>query len=494
MALNWFDKAISFVAPRLSVRRLQARRAEQVLLSYDGVRSERRQGGWTTIGTSGNAENGPALAKLRDNARDCDRNNAYAKKAKRRWSKRVVGWGITPQAQTGSAELDRRIDAYWKKWVKQCCSDRRMNFYAVQQLAVESAFVSGEVLVRLWDRRAGDNLAVPFQLQLLEPDYLDSSKTQALDGGRYIIQGVQFDALGRIEGYWLFSQHPGEVLLTSRKAFESKLVPADLVLHHAQIERPGDVRAVPRVSVTVSKLRDVAEYADAEIVRKKTAACMVGSVETPEVESATAGAVTTDLAGDRIEEFRPGMMLYPPPGGKTSFFAPPDSGDFAAHKKSELREVAAGLDIPYVVLADDLSDVNYSSFRGGAIDERDGVEQYRQNWLIPQLLDPIWEKFCRTLVLMGAIPDQDVPVKWNPPPFDLLDRLEEAKADEKELGLGKVTWPQLVGNQGYDPEEQIQQIEKWKPRLEAAGVNFFPNSGGGQATNDGNTETQTPAA
>lgn len=480
------------MSPRAGVRRLQARAAEQTLLTYDAVRSERRQGGWSTTGNSGNAEMGPALAKLRANSRDMDQNNPYAKKAKRRRSKRVVGYGITPQAQSGDAELDKVIDRRWKQWVRQCASDRRMNFYGAQQLIVETEFLSGEVLVRLWDRRASDGLAVPFQIQILEPDYLDTAKTQTLDGGRYIIQGVQFDALGRIEGYWLFGQHPGEVTLTSSRAFTSSLVPADLVLHHAQPERPGDVRAVPRMAVTLSKLRDIAEYADAEIVRKKVTACMVGSIETPETEALTAGAVTTDSDGKRVEEFRPGMMLYPPPGGKTNFFAPPDSGDFAAHKKTELREVAAGLDVPYVVLAEDLSDVNYSSFRGGAIDERDGVEQYRCNWLIPQVLDPIWEKFCRVLYLIGEIPSPDVLVKWNPPPFDLLDRLEEAKADEKELGLGKVTWPQLVGNQGLDPEEQIAQIETWKDRLEAAGVSFFPKQVGNQ-NGTADSQTQTPA-
>lgn len=487
---NWLDRAISYVSPVAGAKRAAAR----ALLSYDGVRSERRQGGWITTGTSGNAEIGPALAKLRENARDMDRNNAYAKKAKRRRSKRVVGYGITPQPESGSDELDKLITGYWNRWSRQCCSDQRFNFAAVQQLVVETEFVSGECLVRLWDRRTSDGLAVPFQIQILEPDFLDTSKTGPLvDGGSYVIQGVQFSAIGRVEGYWLFGQHPGEVTVTSKRAYTSAFVPADLILHHACLERPGDVRAVPRMTPVISKLRDIAEYADADIVRKKIAACAVMAFETPEgMDGATAGAVATDAAGDRIEEFRPGMTLYGPPGSKPSFFSASDSGDFAAHKKCELREIAAGLDIPYVVLNEDLSDVNYSSFRGGAIDEKNGVEQYVWNWFVPQVLDPIWMKFCQTLYLMGAIPSADVPVKWNPPTFDVLDRLEEAKADEKELGIGKVTWAQMVGNQGLDPEEQLTAIESLKDRLADAGVTFFPNSGGVQQNvkNDDNSAAE----
>jgi lambda family phage portal protein len=479
MQANWLDRTIEFVSPQAGLRRAKARLAGSMLanLAYDGVRSERRQGGWTTTGTSGNAETGPALSRLRDNARDLYRNNSFAKKIVRRRSKRVVGYGITPQADTGDEKQNEVIDSYWKKWVRSCASDHRMNFYGAQQLTVETEFVSGECLIRIWDRRASDGLDVPFQIQVLEPDYLDSAKTENLANGKYIIQGVQHDGIGRIEGYWLFGQHPGEVLLKSGRGLVSKFVPADLVIHHCQPERPGDVRAVTRFAAVVAKLRDIDEYADAEIVRKKIAACFVGMFEQPEgSDGQTAGAVVTDASGKKVEEFRPGMMLYGSPGSTGKFFAPPDSGDFNAHKTIELREVAAGTETPYVVMGEDWSKVNYSSYRAGVIDERDGVDQYRWNWFIPQVCDPIWHKFIDTLFLMGVVRETNYGVKWNPPPFDVLDREAEAQADQIELQIGKKTWPQLVGDQGLDPQQQIAQIEDWRARLEKAGVSFFPKS------------------
>jgi lambda family phage portal protein len=483
--LNWLDRAIDWLSPAMGLKRARARHIQEVLLGYEGVRSTRRQGGWNTAQNSGNAEMGVALTKLRDNARDLVRNNAYAKKAVREWSKRVVGWGITPQADTGSASLNEIIDQYWEQWVPQCMSDRRLGFYAAQKLICRAAFESGECLVRIWDRRIQDQLAVPFQIQILESDYLDINQTKTLETG-YILHGIEFDPIGRIRGYWLFGQHPGDVVNTRLgRNLASRFVPAEVILHHAEIERPGDVRAVTRFAPVMNKLRDVDEYADAEIVRKKIEACLTAMITQPEgADGPTMGSLVTDADGNKVEKFQPGMIMYGAQGVSAEFFAPSSSGDFASHKKTELREVSTGLGIPYVTLADDLSDVNYSSYRGGAVAYRDDIDEYRWNWFIPQVLDPIWRKFVDTLYLMGGIPEANYGVKWNPPPFDLLDRESESKADMTELLIGKKTWPQMLGEQGRDPEKQFTEIAAWKPRLDSVGVSFNPKGNkNGEAQN-----------
>ena len=470
---NWLDRTISWLSPKAGLRRTQARAIESVLLSYEGVRSVRRQGTWATTGSSGNAEMGPAIGKLRDNAEDLVRNNAFGAKAVRRWCRRVIGYGITPQADTGSVDVDARIDALWGAWSSVCCSDQRLNIYAAQRMMVRTTFTRGECLIRLWDRFSTDGLPVPFQIQVLEPDFLDINKTQTLEAGGYIMHGVQFNGFGRLEGFWLFGDHPGEVIQSSRRGFTSKFVSAAGVIHHVPLERPADVRGVSRFAPVIAKLRDIDETADAVLMRRKIEACLAMFIGQGEgSDEATLGGVITDADGKKIEEFHPGMIAYGNAGQKPEFFAPSSTGDYPAHKKVELKEVAAGLDQPYVVLGEDISDVNYSSFRGGAIDERDSVDEYRWLWFIPQVMDRIWQKFIDKLFAMGEIPEVNYGVRWNPPPFDLLDREAEAKADQLELMIGKVSWPQMVGAQGIDPEKQIEAIASWKPRLDAVGVSF----------------------
>lgn len=487
---NWLDSAINWVAPQLGLKRIRARAMQETLLSYEGIRSARRLGGWTTTSASGNTEIGAGLRKLRDNARDLCRNNAFAKKAKREWAKRVVGTGITPRANTGSDALDKRIMDIWGEFVEQCCSDQRINFYAAQKMIVSSCYETGEVLVRLWDRSADDELPVPFQIQMLEADYLDTDKTMATDAG-YILHGVEFDRIGRIRGYWLFGNHPGEILQNSRRgSYTSKFIPAQYVLHHAEFDRPGDVRAVSRLSAVMAKLRDIDEYADATIVRQKLAACAVGMITQPEGgDGPTMGPTALDADGKKVEEFRTGQFIYGSPGANIEFFNPPGSGDFSAYKKTELREIAVGLDIPYVVLDDNLEAVNYSSYRGGLIAFRDAIEEYRWNWLIPQVLNPVWRRFIDKLVFTNKIPARNYSVEWDPPQFDLLDRAAEAEADRLECQIGSSTWDQLVARRGYNPNEQIKEIGNRYKELISVGVSFAknPTDSGGQA-NDANPE------
>lgn len=497
---NWLDRTIGWFSPEAGLRRSRARAAREILLSYEGVRSDRRMGGWRTTGASGNAEIGTGLHKLRENARDLVRNNAFARKAVREWSKRAVGWGITPQADTGDAGLNERIDAFFLRWAKECCSDQRLNFYALQSLICSTQFVSGECLVRIYPRRPSDGLAVPFQIQVLEPDWLDTAKIGPVTGatnGSYVIQGVQFNSIGGIEGYWLFGNHPGEVVQTSlRGAGMSKFVPAEFVLHHLEIDRPGNARAVTHLAAVINKLRDIGEYADAEIVRKKLEACYTALVTQAEgPEGPTGGPVALDAEGRKIEAFEPGMMMYGSPGTDIKFLSPAHSGDYADHKVVEMREVAAGLGIPYVLLGEHLSDVNYSSYRGGALSFRDEIESYRWKWLMPQVLDPLWDRLILTLKELREIPaDTPSAVKWSPPPFDLLDREAEANADQMELQIGKTSWPQLVGAQGFDPEKQFAEIEAWKSRLADAGVNFFGSQqedGGDDGKDQGASQAAT---
>jgi lambda family phage portal protein len=364
-------------------------------------------------------------------------------------------------------------------------------------LIVSSCYESGEVLVRLWDRRLEDNLAVPLQIQILEPDYLDDTKTMIVNSNGvvsgYIIQGIQFDPIGHIVGYWLYGNHPGETLqISTRGSIYSKLVPADAVLHHAEIDRPGDVRSVTRFAAVISKLRDLDEYADAEIMRKKIEACLAMMVTTPEgIDGPTLAGAAVDADGRKIETFTPGMVMYGAPGVTAEFFRPPDSAnDYAAHKKTELREVAAGLEIPYVVLDDNLEAVNYSSYRGGLLAFRDAIDEYRWNWLIPQVLDPIYRKVIDKLYLMRVIIEPNYGVQWDPPPFDLLDRAAEAEADRLELQIGKKTYAQLVGEAGNDPEEQLAEITALRPKVEAAGITFAKSTS--EAITQGGTQDANP--
>src|SRR5690606_27084232 len=127
-------------------------------------------------------------------------------------------------------------------------------------------------------RRLEDGLPVPLQLQVLEPDHLDAGRNETLADGGYILQGVEFDPLGRRRAYWLFPVHPGEAGIMGRGALVSRPAPARQILHLFERLRPGQVRGVPWFAPAILKLRDLDEYDDAELVRKKIEACFAAFV------------------------------------------------------------------------------------------------------------------------------------------------------------------------------------------------------------------------
>lgn len=467
MTRTKLDKFIGYFSPEAELRRLRARaRIGAIKSLYDGAKTGRRTAGWLASGNSANAEIAASITKLRERSRDLIRNHHYASKAAQEWRAKIVGAGILARA------ADERVQSVWDKWNRQCSADGLPHFEAVQALVAGTVFESGECLVRFRPRRPSDGITPPFQLQVLEPDWIDSSKQGSSDQG-YTIQGVEFNKWGKRTGYWLFGQHPGEVISTgvrSGLSMQSAFVPASEVLHVYEPTRPGQVRGVPRLAPVMLAMRDLDDWLDAEIVRKKTEACLAAFITSPEGESIAITAQTTDDAGNTVETFEPGMLLRLKPGEQVQLAQPSHAGGLAEAETVYARKIAAGLGMPYEILTGNLSTVNYSSYRAGLLSFRDIVMAHQWNVVIPQLCEPVWAEFLRVLSVGGAVPKGDV--KWDPPPFDLLDRESEAKADQLMLQLGTMTWPQAVGRQGEDPDKQLTEIEKYADRLAAVGVTF----------------------
>ncbi|HOQ48004.1 MAG TPA: phage portal protein [Bryobacteraceae bacterium] len=472
--MNWLDRAITWVSPEAGLRRVRARRAaEMVRLAYEGARATRRTDGWITTGNSANAEIVLALSKLRERSRDLVRNNPYAARAVAEVVGNAVGTGITAQARTGLPELNRQIDAAWLDWIERCDADGQLDFYGIQALVARTVFESGECLVRFRQRRDGDGFKVPVQLQVLEPDYLDQSKTQKTDTG-YIIHGVEFDLVGRRTFYWLFGQHPGEVTQTSlRGSLVSARVPASEVLHIYRKDRPGQVRGVPWLAPVIITLRDLDEYEEAELVRKKIEACFAAFVTQPQgPEGPPIAPASTDAeTGRRVESFEPGMIEYLKPGEEITFSTPSASSGYRDYVATRQSSIATGLQLTYEQLTGDLSRVNYSSYRAGLLSFRNGIESFRWLTFIPMLCIPVWNRFVAVAFTAGAIP-QPGPFKaeWTPPGFGSVDPYKDSVATLNRIRTGTLTLRQAIAEQGYDPDAQLEQIAEINRLLDERGI------------------------
>jgi lambda family phage portal protein len=473
--VNVLDRVKSWLSPERAHLAEQTRRLHALLAAYEGAKTGRRVAGWLTSANSSNAEIGSSLHRLRERSRALIRDNHVARAAQDRYVTKIVGSGIIPRANSGDKRLDGIVNKAWAQWSRECSADGLPHFEAIEALVVRAAFESGEVLARYRYRRVGDGLQIPLQVQVLEPDYLDLDKNGTTDAGNYIVQGVEFNSWGKRVAYWLFGQHPGETFATGLRGgqtLQSARISADEVLHIYEPTRPGQARGVPRMAAVLLRLRDLDDWEDAELVRKKIEACLAGFIQSPEADGATVGIPSTDVNGNTVETFEPGMISRLKPGEEIRFNTPAFAGGYADYKRSILRDVAAGIDMPYEILTGDLSQINYSSYRAGLLGFRDSIASWQWNVLIPKLCQPIWDRFILAGQLAGEWNALEVPVEWAPPAFDLLDRANESEADETMLRIGTMTWPQAVARQGLDPEQQLEEIERYKARLEAAGVVF----------------------
>lgn len=465
--MQWLDRVIGMLSPERGFHRARARAATEILKrSYEGAKVGRRTDSWVAAGTDANTEIASDLIRLRNRSRDLVRNNAYAAKAVAALAANLVGTGIIPRARASTSKKTELADRLWERWSREVDADGHTDFNGLQALIARTVVESGECLVRFRRRKVDDGLSVPLQLQVLEPDHLDSSRDGEVSGSGWIQQGIEFDGLGQRVAYWLYPRHPGNLSLGSAR--ESIRVPAEDVLHLYDRLRPGQIRGVTWFAPAIIKLRDLDEYDEAELVRKKIEACFVAFVMGgDDGEPLGEDAANTD---DRIESFEPGMVEYLPQGKDVKFGQPSTSAGYAEYMRVQLHAVASAVGLTYELLTGDLSQVNYSSIRAGLIEFRRRIKQTQSQLFIPGLCRPVWQRFIETAQAAGKLPKGEFSAEWTPPRFEAVDPIKDVQADILAVRAGLMTLKEAIARQGYDPSLVLQEISQTFDELDALGI------------------------
>jgi lambda family phage portal protein len=472
LRITWADRFWLAVAPGYGQRRIEARARVQLLTRhYEAAQGGRRTDGWRRSGTDANTANGPALGALRDLARDLRRNNGWARRGVEAITNNTVGEGIKPKAKQGrSAARSLAAVQIWNDWAecKSCDFDGQLNFYGIQRLVMETVAEAGEALILRQPPAPGDDFTIPMRLQVLEPDYLDATRNGIMGpGGGPIINGVELDKLGRRVAYWLFTSHPGSQRLMTVK-FESVRVPAERVLHVYRLDRPGQLRGVSWLAAAITRLKDLDDFEDAELMQQKVAACFGAFVTDMDGAASPLGQEGTDSKGQPIESLEPGHIEYLPPGKTVTFASPPSpqDGKFSARR---LRQIAVSLGITYEELSSDYSQVNFSSARMARIAEWQNVGVWRSQMLVPQLCDAVWSWAMDLLVELNGWPEKPR-ASWSAPPMPMLEPDKEGLAYQRLVRNGFMTWAQAVHELGYDPFEQLDELEAMNEEFDERGL------------------------
>lgn len=433
--MNVLDRAIASVAPRYAAKRALARvQMAQVERVAKGMRL-REENPDFGINTGNPNDARPARYTDRATLLRLAYQNPFGKKAIRALLNGTIGWGIT-----GAPKAPKAVQKLWADWTRVSDYRGRLNFYGQQALATRTMFREGESFIIR--RLVPDAKTLALRLDVLDAGLLDTSKI-----GEGIEDGIEYSADGVAVAYWFHRARSDY-----RRSRPSVRIPADDVIHLYEQEEAGQKRGRSVFEPVIKRLGDIDEALDADLVRRKIEACFVGFRRiNPDWVDEPFGQI--ESRGDDVppaEYFEPGTMTTLAPGEDVQFADPKPTGGLNDAVRINLLATAAGMGITYEHGTGDLSHVNFSSYRAGAL-EFDATNEERQyNTIIPVMLDRIWDWFCQAAYEFGKTRTATYEMRWTPPPRKSIDRKGDAEADILEMQAGLENRRSLLNSRGLD--------------------------------------------
>jgi len=415
---------------------------------YEGSDIGGRMSFWGLSGVGPNAALAAGGATLRYRARTTRRNNLLVSGAVDSYVSNLVGTDISPSWDLDNQEQKQELQDAWERSAHEMDYYGSVDFYGLQEQVASSMVVDGECLSRFITLGKYSGNFIPFQVQNLEADHLDENYSGVAANGNEIKLGIEWATPGRRAAYHLWDDHPGENFLSNRNSERRRVLASDIA-HTFRPLRPGQQRGGSFLSSLLSKLYEIDQYDDAEVVRKKTAAMWGGFFYND-----FPGVKPTDKP--RTSALEPGTFQTLTGGWKVAFSEPADVGaNYEVFMKTQFRMIARGLGITYEQLTGDLSDVNFSSLRAGLIEFRRLCEMIRVRTLVSQFTRPTVLRWLKVGMLSGAFktismqeylanPYRFQRINFIPQAWDYVSPVDDRIAEQMDIRNGLTTREERV--------------------------------------------------
>lgn len=467
---NILDRLVGVFNPDKALRMMRSR--ELLKRAYEGASL---RDGWRPkrSGASANTDHAADATTLRVRARSLVQNVPYIAQGMSSLVANVVGTGITPNWTGDEAE---KFNQAWAAWAPFADADGRLDVYGLQAAAYLAMEQDGEVLIRIRPRRASDGLPVPIQFQLLEIDWLDSAKTETRNGNS-IVNGIEYDALGKVYGYWLFDQHPGEMVSFKSRRSASAFVSADKIIHLFSPKRPGQGRGISRLAPVIARTRDLQLYEDAELQRKnlETRLSVIASGDPAEMANAppdtspAAAVANAQQTGD-LGQLASGGITRIPHGMNMQVVKPEAAPGYVDYVKYQLHIIAAGMGVTYEMMTGDVTEVNFSSARVRILDFRREAEVTQWLHLIPKLCQRMCREFANACELAGVARKASYTVDHATPKWDYVNPQQDVNSDLAEISGGLSSFSEKLRRRGYKPAAVFKELAEDVAELKKLGL------------------------
>lgn len=462
--MNFLDNLIGFISPEAGARREAWRRALDEQRHYDAGNYDRLNAGWIAYNQSAEQTDRYNRDVVRARARDLERNSDMANSVIGAFKRNIIGRGRTLQAKTGSEALDAEIEEAWQEWCKRknCDVTETQSFNQMLRMAVRRKKVDGGILFKKCYTTGG---LLPFKLQALEVDELDTGRTAPKNKNCRVSGGIELNTYNKAVGYWI-----KQYTVDGFGGTDSLYVPAKDIIFYYTKNRPSQVREMSDMAPTITRIRDANEFMTAVSVKERIAACLsvfikktIPTTGIGRGSAAVGAGPQRDYEGKTIS---PGMIKELNAGDEIQVVNPTGQAtDAASYIKLQQRLVGAGQGLSYEATSRDMSQSNYSSARQGSIE--DGETYAEDEELLEEIvMDEVYETFIISGVLAGLF---NIPSfwtnkqkyfkhEWVAAPKKWIDPAKETTANKIALQTGQKTFQQIAAENGKDWKAQIDEM------------------------------------
>lgn len=458
---NGFNGLLSKVAPGVALAReekqakldlLQAQRGKFLASTYAPVGGGRRTKEFYRNSRDASGAMQGARLPLAYIGRDMFRNNPRVARANNLIAGYTISSGIRPVVtmKDDAPEQKALIEGLIRDHLETTAidADGHSTIYGLQRLAMVSVPTSGEVLVRRRLRRASDDLPLPFQIQMLEADFIADEKQTYGNGLRRIESGIEYGVTGRPEAYHLHSEHPGSIY----GGGQVRRVEAKNIAHVFQLDRPGQRRGVSWYAPVMAELHDIHKFMQGTLKRQEVAAMFAGILK-------TGGDNDPDDDTSRaMDELQAGTIFELEAGTELDFTDPPGAQNAEPIVRLIDRAIASGLMLTYEGFSGDYSQVNYTSGRMGRMDQDPIVRFWQNELMVARTLGPVTRWFKEAIDLKMGIDPARYTIDWTPPRRAVVDPTKDFPALIKKIRGGLGSRQAAIRELGDDPDRVRREI------------------------------------
>lgn len=461
--MGFIDNIVAVLSPEAAYRREAYRRAYEELKSdYDAGSYDKSNRNWRVSNTSAELTDRYSRDGVRARARDLERNSDIMNSVVGAFKRNVVGGGYHVQVKTEDEELNKQIEKAWKKWCKKqnCDVTGTQSLNQIIRMAVERKKIDGGIL---FVKRYTNVGFVPFQLQMIEVDELDSGTVQPKKAGNKVVGGIEYNAYNKPVGYFIRQYDVDGYSMRDPVYVDAK----DVIFYFTK-RRPSQLREMSDMAPTITRIRDINEFMTAVSVKERIMACL--SIFIKKVLPTTGigrqnGAGSSDRVSYDGKMLTPGMIKELNAGDEIQVVNPSGQGtDATSFTKLQQRLIGSGQGISYEATSRDMSESNYSSARQGMIEDDLTYKDDRE--LLIEVLDEIYETFIISAVLCGAVSipkfwnekDRYLAHEWIQEPKPWIDPYKESNANKIALQTGQKTFKQIAAENGRDWRSQIDDM------------------------------------